>query len=505
MLQREIPVWGHVTDAVTGLPIEADIRYVENPFTQGEQNRSEPRYGRYHAFLPPGNHTLRFTAAGYVTQDVPVTVTPGGSVLEDVQLVPPSFQFVYPTGLPTSVDPAGGTTLRVNVAAAVQVPRAGSGEVIVTSANGSQVLPMSELMPNAYQVALPGFACGDVVQVRFSAESINGTRWSSAATYLPTSVQVRVTSTNAFEVASGWVGGQPGDTATTGQWNRMDPVATAAQPGDDHTPGGTQCWVTDGRGGNLGTYDVDNGFTTLLSAPMDLSALPEARIGYWRWYSNDLGSTINDVFRVDVSNDNGATWTNVETIGVGDPQASGGWFEHRFRVANFVVPTAQVRLRFIAEDINGGSIVEAAIDDVEVSAIVCDGELVRRGSGCADSSGTVLRLQQSGSLHLGDALAFGLDRGVSLPGFLLLGFGDQFFNGQPLPALVPGTVGCTLQVQPDETVGLIPAGGVWQTTVTTNPTLVGFDTYWQAIIFDPALTTALQLAFSDSLRARVGS
>jgi hypothetical protein len=87
MLQRPIPVWGHVTDAVSGNPLSANISYLESPFTQGEQNTSEPRFGRFHAFLPPGEHTLRFSHAGYVTLDVPVTVMESATRVE-VQLVP---------------------------------------------------------------------------------------------------------------------------------------------------------------------------------------------------------------------------------------------------------------------------------------------------------------------------------------------------------------------------------------------------------------------------------
>ena len=82
MLQRPIPVWGHVRDATSGDPLSVEISYVENPFTQGEQNTSEPRFGRYHAFLPPGGHTLRFAHAGHVTQEIPVTVTSGGTRVE---------------------------------------------------------------------------------------------------------------------------------------------------------------------------------------------------------------------------------------------------------------------------------------------------------------------------------------------------------------------------------------------------------------------------------------
>ena len=82
MLQRPIPVWGHVVDASSGAPLSADIRYVENPFTQGERNTSEPRFGRFHAFLPLGDHTLSFSHAGYVTQDIPVSVTASGTRVE---------------------------------------------------------------------------------------------------------------------------------------------------------------------------------------------------------------------------------------------------------------------------------------------------------------------------------------------------------------------------------------------------------------------------------------
>jgi hypothetical protein len=67
--------------------LSASISYLETPFTQGEQNTSEPRFGRFHAFLPPGNHTLRFSLAGYGTLDVPVTVTESATRFE-VQLVP---------------------------------------------------------------------------------------------------------------------------------------------------------------------------------------------------------------------------------------------------------------------------------------------------------------------------------------------------------------------------------------------------------------------------------
>jgi hypothetical protein len=77
------------------------------------------------------------------------------------------------------------------------------------------------------------------------------------------------------------------------------------------------------------------------------------------------------VFTVDVTNNGGASWTNVEVVGPVGLESSGGWFEHRFRLADFVAPTANVKLRFVAEDAGSGSIVEAAVDDLEVSDLDC--------------------------------------------------------------------------------------------------------------------------------------
>ena len=40
-------------------------------------------------------------------------------------------------------------------------------------------------------------------------------------------------------------------------------------------------------------------------------------------------------------------------------------------MADFVTPTAQVRIRFIAEDAGSGSLVEAAVDEVRIRTVLC--------------------------------------------------------------------------------------------------------------------------------------
>lgn len=506
MLQRPIPVQGRVTDAVTGLPLEANITYVNAPFTHGETNTSEPDFGRYHAFLPNGPHTIRFELAGYQTVDVAVNVT-GSSQTIDVQLTPPGLSFSYPNGLPTSVDPAGGTRIRVDVAAANQSPQPGTGKVHVSSQNGAQTLPMTQLGPNSYEAELPGFSCDDDVQVVFSAEDTQATEWQTPPLTVPTAITVTVTSSDPFEVPSGWTGGLPGDTATTGQWNRMDPEPTAAQPGDDHTPNGTQCWVTNGfAGSSIGANDVDNGFTTLLSPALDFSNAPNAGVRYWRWFSNDFNGNRDDDFRVDISGNNGGSWVNAETVAMNSTQATGGWYEHSFKVADFVTPGAQVRIRFVAEDLAPGSIVEAAVDDFEIFLVECDGEVRRGGAGCPDGTGAVLRVQQTGSTHLGESFLIFVESGSALPTFLNAGFGNAVWQGQALPAPIPGTgvPGCNVSIEADLALGLVPFGGSVQTNVPNSGSFTGLAIYWQAFMFDPALSTPTTLASSDNLKTTIG-
>jgi hypothetical protein len=173
--------------------------------------------------------------------------------------------------------------------------------------------------------------------------------------------------TFGLEFDQGFTVGAPDDDALRGIWIRVDPIGTGYQPEDDHTPDpANTCYVT-GQGtvgGSVHEADVDLGKTTLFSPVLDLSGYVNPRIGYWRWYYNVVSK--DDVFTVDVSNDGGDTWVNVETIGPGGPETDGGWFYHWFRVMDRVAPTANVMLRFVAADLYFTSTVEAAIDDLVV-------------------------------------------------------------------------------------------------------------------------------------------
>jgi len=87
MLQRPIPLTGRVRDAWNQVPVVATLTYQGVVFQNGEVNKSHTRFGRYHAFLPAGNYTVQFAAAGYNTQNIPVTIENNVEKVLDVNLV----------------------------------------------------------------------------------------------------------------------------------------------------------------------------------------------------------------------------------------------------------------------------------------------------------------------------------------------------------------------------------------------------------------------------------
>jgi len=167
--------------------------------------------------------------------------------------------------------------------------------------------------------------------------------------------------TDNFETDKGWT---VYNTCNDGEWERGIPVdGDRGDPPSDYDGSG-RCYVTDNYDGNS---DVDDGHTYLTSPVLDLTGGSDAMIDFALWYTNYYGSNQEeDVFKVFISNDNGQNWILVEEFG---PTSSSGWQEHGFIVGNYIEPTNQMKVLFDASDLDGGSVVEAGIDDFIASII----------------------------------------------------------------------------------------------------------------------------------------
>jgi hypothetical protein len=169
------------------------------------------------------------------------------------------------------------------------------------------------------------------------------------------------------ELDRGWTIGAADDDATSGIWERVDPLGTTyeghqVQPDDDHTAEpGSLCFVTGNgtQGGAAGENDVDGGKTTLLSPVFDLTGATSATVSYWRWYTNAWGNNPDqDWWDVEVTAD-GETWVSLEhTL-----ESTEVWVFQTFELTDYIALTDQVQLRFVAADESSGSLVEAAVDD----------------------------------------------------------------------------------------------------------------------------------------------
>ena len=253
-----------------------------------------------------------------------------------------------------------------------------SGVILHYATDGSnfKMAPMALTTGTTFQARLPKLAAGSLVSYYIEAKDNLG-----ASLFLPANapqsklfqfiVGFRSRTLEDFELNKGWKIGDPNDNATSGIWLRANPVGTRVgqaqvQPEDDHTLGaGVNCFVTGNAGVNdaAGANDVDGGKTTLFSPVFDLTTYKNPLLRYYRWYSNNAGASPGqDFWEVHVSNDSGKTWVQVERTN----ETDNSW-RKVFFFANELLPlTNKMRLRFVAQDQEPGSLVEAAVDDFEI-------------------------------------------------------------------------------------------------------------------------------------------
>ena len=286
--------------------------------------------------------------------------------------------FDFPDGLPNQIDPNTGASFPVNIEAVSLDPIPGSGRLVYrVDGGGWNTIPMDQASPNSYLASIPGAECESIVDFYVTAQAVGGSTFSSPAdapvsSYSAISAsELIVAYANDFESQSlGWsVVNDP--TLAAGAWERANPTGTRTRGEADPPFDGSFCFVTENGAGN---FDIDDGCTTLISPAIDATA-SGTTISYARWWSNDGDGAgadpNNEIFFIDISDDDGASWVALETVGP-VAQSSGEWYQVSFLVSDFVENTGNVRVRFRACDLGTPSISEAGVDAFVVEAVECD-------------------------------------------------------------------------------------------------------------------------------------
>lgn len=255
--------------------------------------------------------------------------------------------------------------------------------LVYKSGNGSwNTLPMTSLGGSTYEAFIPTQPAGTIVSyyIQLLDGSSNPVKTQPAEADLadpniPYYILVdymreRIEDFDANQTP-GWLTGIPSDNASTGIWEIAVPVPSyespgvECAPGTQHTPAGSQCAVTGNAASPsdpIGDNDIDGGATTLQSPAFDVSSYADPVVSYWRWYTNDQGSTPRtDFWQTWISGD-GVNFVPVENIDVPDHS----WRRFAFRVNDYLTSPSSVTLRFTGEDAGSGSLVEASLDDIEI-------------------------------------------------------------------------------------------------------------------------------------------
>lgn len=168
-----------------------------------------------------------------------------------------------------------------------------------------------------------------------------------------------------FSTSTGWTRGA--DTATTGLWERGAPEATShggttLQLGTPVV--GSNNLVT-GRlaGSNAGEYDIDGGVTIARSPAISLPASGDSTLSL-SWYLAHLSNASSaDYFRISIEHA-GGTAVVLDQTGSGGSRAA-AWTSSSFDLTPYAGQT--IRIVVAAADEAGGSLVEAAVDNVRVT------------------------------------------------------------------------------------------------------------------------------------------
>lgn len=264
-------------------------------------------------------------------------------------------------------------------------------------------------------------------------------------------------------------------TSTTGfNWNVSSAGTPSSFTGATVANSGTNFFYTEASGAGVGDEAI------LTSPDIDLTPVGTANVSY---YYHMFGGQMGDL-NVEVSDDNGATWTTIQTIS-GQQQASqtDPWIQSDASLAGY---TGIVQIRFRAVS-NGSYEGDISLDDIEVyQAPDYDLELVSidnlPSSGCGlGTYGIGVTVNQNGAVGYaaGDTLFISYNDGtnsimdtVVLTSTLGAGTTYNHLFSLPVDYSVPGTYNIVVDVT--NSLDTIPLNNTISTNIVNSPIISSF-------------------------------
>jgi len=174
-----------------------------------------------------------------------------------------------------------------------------------------------------------------------------------------------------FEIDRGWTLTGGANWATRGLWQRGDPEPTsnAGRPLQAGScQGSTNCLITGlAAGASNGSNDVDDGQTSIQSPPIALPAGRPLTLSFGMYFAHDDATTPADYFRVRVVAEDGTVQT-VWARGAGVRNAPGVWSTRIASLDAWAGQTIQLRIDAVDGMGGAGSLVEAGVDNVAITA-----------------------------------------------------------------------------------------------------------------------------------------
>lgn len=248
-------------------------------------------------------------------------------------------------------------------------------ELAYTIDGGSEVVvALTDQGGGVYDASIPAMDCGSSATFEVRVEGIfSGPVVIGPTTTFASLGVARATSfADNFEADQGWAVSGSINNPFFGMWERTTPTSTTPDSPVGDGDGSGQAWVTSN---DAFLSHVSGGDTILTSPTLDMGGAINPVINVSTWFDDDdgLNPSVN-VFVLEISNNDGGSWSTLDTFGPGDADSVGGWIPRAYTVRDTIAPTSTMRVRAIASDANGSNFYEAGIDGFSVEDVNCGGD-----------------------------------------------------------------------------------------------------------------------------------